>query len=136
MAEAVSSFPAGCFELSRRRGATLGMQDGTSRPPCGAGWGAMGFTWSKNLFNGGVLAAGADWWCEATPEKKELTSVYGGVRHWERGRSASRTTGCAYVLCNEEGHMSRDCPTTDSGGRRRCGRGCFKCGEEGHMSRD
>merc|ERR1719336_889924 len=34
--------------------------------------------------------------------------------------------------CNEEGHMSREFPQGGGGGNR----GCFKCGEEGHMSRE
>ncbi|KAH7981309.1 hypothetical protein HPB49_023069 [Dermacentor silvarum] len=136
MAEAVSSFVAGCIELSRRRGTTLGMEAASYQPPCGAGWGAMGSTRNKNVHNRGVLAAGGDCWVEATPEKLELICIYGGVCHWERGRSASSTAGRAYVECNEEGHMSRDCPTAESAGRRRCGERCFKCGEEGHRSRD
>ncbi|XP_049525044.1 uncharacterized protein LOC125946329 [Dermacentor silvarum] len=85
----------------------------TSRRPCGAGWGAVGCTWHKNVQNRGVLAAGADCWGEATPEKEQLTFIYGGVRHSERGRSGSSTAGRAYFECNQEGHMSRGCPTAD-----------------------
>ncbi|XP_049516891.1 probable ATP-dependent RNA helicase vasa-like [Dermacentor silvarum] len=104
------------------------MEAATSRRPCGAGWGAMGSTWHKNVRNRGVLAAGADCWGEDTPEKEQLTFIYGGVRHSERGRSASSTGGRAHFEGNQEGHMSREC--------LRHGRGCFKCSEEGHMSRD
>nr|XP_050048360.1 DNA-binding protein HEXBP-like [Dermacentor andersoni] len=92
----------------------------------------VGSAWNENLQHGGALAAGADCWGEATPQKGELTSICGGVRHWERGKSARSTTGGTYVKCNQEGHMSRDCATADYGGRR----GCLRCGEEGHMSRD
>ncbi|KAL3210348.1 hypothetical protein MRX96_008865 [Rhipicephalus microplus] len=35
----------------------------------------------------------------------------------------------------EEGHMSRDCPNSDSSGGGG-GKGCFHCGEDGNMSRD
>ena len=35
--------------------------------------------------------------------------------------------------CNEEGHMSRDCP---SGGGDRKPMSCYNCNQEGHMSRD
>ncbi|KAH7978800.1 hypothetical protein HPB49_006778 [Dermacentor silvarum] len=81
--------------------------------PATVGWGHMGFTWHKNVRNRGVLAAGADCWCEDTPEKEQLTFIYGGVRHSERGRSGSSTAGRAHFECNQDGHMSRDCPPPD-----------------------
>jgi len=41
--------------------------------------------------------------------------------------------------CNEEGHMSRECPQKDNSGRGGGGRGggnCYNCGQPGHLSRD
>nr|XP_054934362.1 DNA-binding protein HEXBP-like isoform X2 [Dermacentor andersoni] len=105
------------------------MEVATSRRSCG--WGGMRFTWCKDRRNGGALEAGTVCWREGTPPKGELTTIYGDVRHWGPRRSARSTTGRTCVKCNQEGHMSRDCPTAASGGRR----GCLRCGEEGHMSK-
>jgi len=38
--------------------------------------------------------------------------------------------------CQEEGHMSRECPNSGGGGGDRGPMTCYKCQEEGHMSRD
>nr|XP_054934361.1 DNA-binding protein HEXBP-like [Dermacentor andersoni] len=131
MAEVLSSFTTGFF---RTRLWTRSQRGDGSRNLSTAlwrRWGGMGSTRKKNLHNGGALAAGADCWGEAALQKGELGSIYGGVCHWGRRRSARSITGRTYVKCNQEGHMSRDCPTAASGGRR----GCLRCGEEGHMSR-
>ena len=36
--------------------------------------------------------------------------------------------------CNEEGHMSRECP--NAGGEKQGPKTCFKCKQEGHMFRE
>nr|XP_050049268.1 DNA-binding protein HEXBP-like [Dermacentor andersoni] len=131
MADIRISFTAGFSGLSCGRGANIGMEAATAQRPCGAGWGAVGFAWRKELPNAGALEAGAVCLREANPHEGELPTIYGDVGHRERGRSARSTTGRTDE-CNQEGHMSRDCPTAHCGGRR----GCLRCGEEGHMSRD
>ncbi|XP_070393443.1 uncharacterized protein [Dermacentor albipictus] len=141
MADIRISFTAGFSELSCGRGANVGMEAAATRWPfdgCsdnghynGAGWGAVGFAWREVLPNASALEAGAVCLREATPQKGELPTIYGDVGHRERGTSARSTTSRTYES-NQEGHMSRDCPTAHCGGRR----GCFRCGEEGHMSRD
>ncbi|KAK4305821.1 hypothetical protein Pmani_022314 [Petrolisthes manimaculis] len=99
------------------------------------------------------------------PDMSDLPTEFGGGQRGGRGggrggRGGGRGGKC--FKCQEEGHISRNCPSAGGesgfggndggfgnsggfgngggfgrgGGRGGKGRGCFKCGEEGHMSRE
>ena len=53
-------------------------------------------------------------------------------RDCPQGGGSGRPMSC--YNCNEEGHISRDCPKPREGGGGPMS--CFNCNEEGHMSRD
>ncbi len=66
----------------------------------------------------------------------------GGRRGDSWGHSDSRSGGMRCYNCDEEGHMSRDCPRKSARGGRGMGRGrggdnvCYNCHQPGHISRD
>ncbi|CAL4066634.1 unnamed protein product, partial [Meganyctiphanes norvegica] len=73
----------------------------------------------------------------ALPSSSELPSSFGNSNGFgNNNRGGMRFSGGPKTChkCNEEGHVSRDCPTGGGGGRGSSA--CYKCNEEGHMARD
>ncbi|KAL1429107.1 hypothetical protein MTO96_016838 [Rhipicephalus appendiculatus] len=98
------------FERARQLWSKASMEAATSLWPLGAGWGSL-----VSVRSNGVMSAGADRCCDAILDAEELPSIYGSVHYSKRGISVNSTASRAFIKCNQEGNMSRDCPNADSG---------------------